>query len=185
MDRRKFLQGSCLAGLAALGVGSLSSVLSRSVLASEHRQADGVVEIPIMLQDAPDLTVDGGTYHLEVEDLFKDILVVRLSEGKFVAVDIKCTHKGCDVEFMPDRKEFNCPCHNSRFSLAGDVLKGPAKKDLRWYPTYLRGPELIVRIAPEAERPPVDSTVVVPSMDSTVKQSTIPVSPIESSDPFK
>jgi cytochrome b6-f complex iron-sulfur subunit len=41
-----------------------------------------------------------------------------------------CTHLGCVVKSESDG--FRCPCHGSRFTPAGDVVKGPAPKALAW-----------------------------------------------------
>jgi len=46
------------------------------------------------------------------------------------AVSRKCTHLGCTIQFHAQERFFECPCHQSRFSEKGLVLKGPAQKNL-------------------------------------------------------
>jgi Rieske Fe-S protein len=41
-----------------------------------------------------------------------------------------CSHLGCSINFNPDAKSFDCPCHGSRFHLDGTVLRGPAAAPL-------------------------------------------------------
>ena len=41
-----------------------------------------------------------------------------------------CSHLGCSINFNPDAKTFDCPCHGSRFHLDGTVLHGPAQNPL-------------------------------------------------------
>jgi len=48
---------------------------------------------------------------------------------EIVALDLTCTHLGCTVTATPEG--FACPCHGSRFSSEGEVLKGPAPRALK------------------------------------------------------
>ncbi|MFF2051593.1 ubiquinol-cytochrome c reductase iron-sulfur subunit [Leifsonia sp. NPDC058194] len=57
------------------------------------------------------------------------IVVAQPSAGSVVAFSAVCTHQGCTV--APQGKEFDCPCHGSKFDAAtGDVLNGPARDPL-------------------------------------------------------
>ncbi|HYM35519.1 MAG TPA: Rieske (2Fe-2S) protein, partial [Steroidobacteraceae bacterium] len=126
-------------------------------------------EIPLLLQDTPELQTVGGIYHLTIDELEKDILVVRMTEDTFDAVDIKCTHKGCEVAFdQKSGKKFVCPCHGSEYSLKGEVLTGPSKRALNWYETTFKDGTVTVRVpmSPEPAAMPVDSTKM--KMDSTM-----------------
>jgi Rieske Fe-S protein len=59
----------------------------------------------------------------------KPIIVSQPSAGQVVAFSAVCTHAGCTV--APQGKEFDCPCHGSRFdATTGDVLHGPARDPL-------------------------------------------------------
>lgn len=57
------------------------------------------------------------------------ILLAQPTAGTVVGFSAKCPHQGCKV--APAAKEFDCPCHQSRFDLAtGKVLGGPAPRAL-------------------------------------------------------
>ena len=57
------------------------------------------------------------------------IVVSQPSAGSVVAFSAVCTHQGCTV--APQGKEFDCPCHGSRFDgTTGDVINGPARNPL-------------------------------------------------------
>lgn len=58
-------------------------------------------------------------------------ILLRLSEGQFVAFDQRCTHLSCPVIFEPRSKQLVCPCHEGFFSADdGRVLAGPPKRAL-------------------------------------------------------
>jgi cytochrome b6-f complex iron-sulfur subunit len=46
------------------------------------------------------------------------------------ALSLICTHLGCTVE--PDKGGYLCPCHGSRYNLAGLVVNGPATAALHY-----------------------------------------------------
>jgi glycine/D-amino acid oxidase-like deaminating enzyme/nitrite reductase/ring-hydroxylating ferredoxin subunit len=54
----------------------------------------------------------------------------RDEDGVVHAVSAACTHLGCQVQFNPAERTWDCPCHGSRFGLDGKVLHGPAVDDL-------------------------------------------------------
>ena len=63
-------------------------------------------------------------YEGESVALYKD------KDGNFHAVDPACTHIKCVVSWNNAEKTWDCPCHGSRFSMDGEMLTGPARKDL-------------------------------------------------------
>lgn len=68
----------------------------------------------------------GGVVDLEGEKMG----VYRDEDGELFAVPAKCPHLGCQLEWNPDEKSWDCPCHGSRFSFRGELLEGPAQTDL-------------------------------------------------------
>jgi Rieske Fe-S protein len=65
-------------------------------------------------------------------------LFVLHHEDGYAVVGAICTHLGCIVAAGADG--FACPCHGSRFSQEGKVVKGPAPSPLPWYELSL-GPD--------------------------------------------
>lgn len=55
----------------------------------------------------------------------------RDENGQLYLVDTTCTHLGCECEWNHAEKTWDCPCHGSRFSYAGDVVEGPALDPLK------------------------------------------------------
>ncbi len=54
----------------------------------------------------------------------------RDKEGKLHAVDIRCPHLGCQLEWNSDELSWDCPCHGSRFDAYGKLISGPAQENI-------------------------------------------------------
>ena len=55
--------------------------------------------------------------------------IVRTPTG-FYALWARCTHLGCTPNWWGDQNRFKCPCHGSNYTMAGDVIAGPAPRPL-------------------------------------------------------
>ena len=64
------------------------------------------------------------------------VFIIR-EGGEFHVISAVCTHLGCTVQWREKRREFDCPCHGSRFRQDGSVASGPAPRALPWYPLSL------------------------------------------------
>ena len=73
-----------------------------------------------------------------------DVWVVRLSATDVAVYSSICPHLGCHVYWDEQAKQFICPCHASLFSLAGQVLGGPAPRPLDTLTTKVEAGELFV-----------------------------------------
>ena len=60
----------------------------------------------------------------------KKVGVYKDSEGILHAVDVRCPHLGCQLEWNPDERSWDCPCHGSRFDRFGHLISGPAQEGL-------------------------------------------------------
>jgi cytochrome b6-f complex iron-sulfur subunit len=58
-----------------------------------------------------------------------NFVVFRDTQGIY-AISSVCTHLGCTVARSPEG--FACPCHGSRFTPNGEVVRGPAPRALPW-----------------------------------------------------
>lgn len=60
----------------------------------------------------------------EKTGVFKD------ETGQIFAVSVRCPHMGCQLEWNPDERSWDCPCHGSRFDYRGALLDNPAQTPL-------------------------------------------------------
>ena len=88
--------------------------------------------------------------------------IYRSSRPEFAIIVGICTHLGCSPQFVPEVKPqefdadwvggFYCPCHGSRFDLAGRVFNGvPAPKNLEIPPhKYIDDSTVIIGVDEES-----------------------------------
>ena len=76
-----------------------------------------------------------------VHDEKMRFFIMRDSRGLFVMSDA-CTHRSCMLRL--DADQLFCPCHNARFDLYGNPVKGPAEKQLDYYYIYKNREKVLV-----------------------------------------
>jgi glycine/D-amino acid oxidase-like deaminating enzyme/nitrite reductase/ring-hydroxylating ferredoxin subunit len=74
-----------------------------------------------------DVEVDEGAV-IEIDG--KKVALYKDKDGTEPKLSAVCTHAGCIVDWNSAEKTWDCPCHGSRFSKNGEVLRGPARKSL-------------------------------------------------------
>ena len=149
LDRRKF-QAALVFGFgavmsAALAVPAVAYLFA--VPASRRKQgwidAGDISQVPL---NSPEevvfrkTRVDGW----KVVNERTTAWVIRKSPTEVLALAPQCTHLGCAYHWDAERKEFECPCHTSAFSMDGKVLSGPAPRPLDQYAVKLDGNRLLV-----------------------------------------
>jgi cytochrome b6-f complex iron-sulfur subunit len=77
------------------------------------------------------------------------VFVRGTGQGAYVALLVRCTHRGCQPDPVGDR--FVCPCHGSEFDLEGAVLRGPAERSLARYRVALEGEDVVVELQGEGQ----------------------------------
>ena len=125
-SRREFLKqagtlSACVCCFGALNVLDSCST-TKGIAGSE---TNDMVSVPASsFNDKNYLVVQTKKYE-------EPIFVAKQPDGSFMALSMKCTHKGCTVKVPEENtNKMVCPCHGSQFSTQGNVLKGPATQPL-------------------------------------------------------
>jgi menaquinol-cytochrome c reductase iron-sulfur subunit len=58
------------------------------------------------------------------------VYVRRKEDGKLVAFNTTCPHLGCAVDYLPGRKQYLCPCHDSAFAVDGTRTNKTPPRDM-------------------------------------------------------
>ena len=146
LNRRKLLSW--------FGLGWLASLLPSSLVGCSDAKSPEATSLtaPVALAAAPSGSFKAiGT----VAQLDKDgrlvsdkIAVVRDPKNakNILAVNITCTHNGCDVKWKATDKAFVCPCHDAKFAADGIVLQGPANRPLQRYAAKIEKGQVLVSV---------------------------------------
>lgn len=149
--RREFLSdvtvSTSLGILGVCGVGC-KTTWSNHGFVVELVSRDYALEVD--LEQYPDLKKPGG--YLPIADLAFGlrVLVVHALSGGYLAFNMSCTHKGADVELNEHKTGLVCPLHKSHFSLEGDRVSGPARRDLETFELALNGSVLRINLESKA-----------------------------------
>jgi cytochrome b6-f complex iron-sulfur subunit len=158
MDRREFINWVGLFGISA----SLPIAIAACTSSPEEEQATapeaassegtGTLEmapredgfIPVGSLTALQASQSGAIVPPEVA-----VVIVRNANDPAAptAVNPKCTHTGCLVEWHTAVNSFVCPCHNAEFDPAGNVTQGPAEEPLQTYEVKVEGDSILVKLA--------------------------------------
>jgi cytochrome b6-f complex iron-sulfur subunit len=134
-QRRQFLY-IILGGAAALFAGLAVWPVWRYLL--PVRKSDAESKVPVARSEIP----PGKAFFFNFRG--QPAVALQPSPGQFVAMSAVCTHLGCIVQWLPDQKEFLCPCHAGRFSTEGQVLGGPPPKPLALLPLTVEDDQILV-----------------------------------------
>ncbi len=135
MTRKEFIQKTG-AAIALSGLGLSLDSCSDDDLPTPDL-GDGLA---INLTQAPfdEVLSRGWVLHPE-----ENVLIVNW-EDQIRAFTSVCTHEGCSRNWVFGRGVFTCTCHSSKFDYRGEVVSGPAKKNLAEFSVNRTGDELLI-----------------------------------------
>lgn len=68
------------------------------------------------------------------------VYLQRLKDNKVRALNVVCPHTGCFVKYRAANRDYFCPCHESSFSVDGQILNpsSPSPRPLDELPVEIR-----------------------------------------------
>lgn len=100
---------------------------------AEKKGSNLVVKKSEFLSVKNDITTERTHVFVKTVELDYPICVQKTGEDAYSALLMTCTHRGCELNFGGGI--YTCPCHGSEFSSSGEVLEGPADKNLKSFKT--------------------------------------------------
>jgi cytochrome b6-f complex iron-sulfur subunit len=136
MSRRQllnFLTGTVVASTAG---AALYPVVKYFIPPSESSEGGAIIAKDILGNPIPAsqiLAEPVGTRALVAGLAGEPTYLIVQKDGMIDPVGIvdNCTHLGCTFPWNEIDQQFQCPCHGSRYSADGSVLRGPAPLPLK------------------------------------------------------
>lgn len=135
MKRRNFVK-AC--GYSASATGLLSGCKQQTVAAQYLPNNDK------QLQLEKSLIKPGHSHLIRYPDSKYPIAVSQLPDLSYSACLMDCSHQHCETS--PSDEGFICPCHGARYSLSGQVVKGPAKVSLKTFAVSQANGQLLIQL---------------------------------------
>lgn len=139
-----------LGGLAALELGGISLAYMQPRLAQGEFggqiNAGAVEDFPV----GSVTHIPNGRFYLS-----------RLADGAFLAIYQRCTHLGCNVPWDQTQNAFVCPCHNSQFTVEGEMLNPPAPRPLDLFAVNIQDGQVLVDTSQPISRQQYEISQVV------------------------
>lgn len=154
LSRRSFIKltgttvaCTCFGALGTSGCASNSTSNTPPAPAGSYRVQEG--RVYLALSEVGTLLGVGGAVKLTLTDVNgseRKVIIVHPAEADYRAFADACTHNGKELNYLHAEGLLACCGRSSRFSLAGEVIQGPAEDALLDYPVWQEGRELVIEI---------------------------------------
>ena len=153
MKRRKILTW--------LGLGFSLSWLNKTLTGCSETSTTGTSEINIQANSSiGSVNPEGYLKVGSIQELkTQERLIVKQSNGesllviqtkddaaKVYAVDSRCSHQGCQVDWNTDTQKIICPCHGSTFKANGEAIAGAANEPLKSFEAKIEGEDILIKV---------------------------------------
>lgn len=122
ITRRSFCNRALLTSAAVIVAGS-------DVTGQKDQQ--NLAAYPPVRIDGAERVMPGSYLYFNYPKANNPAVLLRTSDGQFLAYSRKCAHLGCSVDYDTSARCLTCPCHRGIYdSRNGYVMVGPPPKPL-------------------------------------------------------
>lgn len=136
MERKDFIKKFAAGGSILLVVPAFLESCSKANDGTNAGTSETVIDLTSSSFSALG-TVGGFVYK-------SNMIIIRTGESQYTALSSICTHQGCTVSYSASANLLPCPCHGSVYDISGNVINGPATKNLKKYNVQIDGNTLII-----------------------------------------
>lgn len=145
MNRREFISSTCVGCVSGMALTNLLSACSSSHYVTGTLESKGISipnsEFFYQQKDKPVARTFIVVHHDQLEF---PIYLYRVNENEYSALWMKCTHQGSELNAGGDH--LYCSSHGSEFDKKGNVIHGPAEKNLRSFPISIQNDKIIIEL---------------------------------------
>lgn len=132
MERRKFIKTCCYTAVGLPFIGSILQSCGAIYYANFSKSSNKLVVAKSEFIEIKKEKESSRKFILiKPNESGFPICIYKFNEDKYVASLLKCTHNGCELNVGGGI--YTCPCHGAEFSTSGQVLQGPAERNLGTY----------------------------------------------------
>ena len=110
---------------------SAGVMISATAVISQNNQQQTLLAYPPVKIDGAERVMPGSYLYFNYPKADDAAVLVRTTDGQYLAYNRKCAHRGCSVDFDGARHCLTCPCHRGVYdSRTGYVMFGPPPRPL-------------------------------------------------------
>lgn len=143
VERREFIKKCSISALGMTGASSLLTACQTNEVRQNHSAVPMNTDRELIVSKA---SIAKQQYVLlKHPEQSQPICLIKTGVDQYTAILMSCTHQKCTTQVADSH--IICPCHGARFSHKGEVLRGPAERDLTTYKTRISGDEIFIALA--------------------------------------
>lgn len=125
-DRRSFLKWIATASIGTTAL--FSGTMVSTAIMPPGRSIEGKTKVGrLAVGRVDELEVEVPTLVEYGDDV---LFLIKKADDEIAVLDAACPHVACKLHWNDASSEFDCPCHESSFTIDGVLLGGPAPRDM-------------------------------------------------------